>query len=80
MRDVYDRLEAAIQDWIREKGDEDLILTDWSLSTAGIRMQTADETVEYNVGGSGAAHSVLGLARLAVKHAEDALTGGDDDA
>ena len=77
--DPYDRLEAAIQDWIRDQGDPTLVLTDWSLTATGIDMHTADDRVEYYVGGSGAPHSVLGLAHLAVQHAQNRLEGDDDE-
>ena len=76
--DAYDRLEAAIQDWIREDHDHSLVLTDWSLSAASIDMHTADDRVQYRVGGSGAPHAVLGLAHLAVRDARVRLEGDDE--
>lgn len=76
--DTYDRLEAAIQDWIREQGDDTLVLTDWVLSASGIDMHTADDRIEYYAGGSGAPHSVLGLADLAVLDAKKRFEGDDE--
>lgn len=70
----FDRLRDAIQDYARETGGRDLVLTDFAIAYAAITMRTADSQAWIATAAHGAPHATLGLAHVLVND----LAEGDD--
>lgn len=71
---ALDRLRDAIQDYARETGGRDLVLTDFAVAYAAVSIRTADSEAWIATTASGAPHATLGLAHVLVRD----LTEGDN--
>lgn len=69
-----EKLRDAIQDYARETGGRDLVVTDFAVAYAAISMHNADSRAWIATAAHGAPHATLGLAHVLTR---DLLEGDD---
>lgn len=69
-----EKLRDAIQDYVRAKDGDSLLVTDFAITYASIDMHTATEIVWLGTAAHGAPHATLGLAHVLVN---DLAEGGN---
>lgn len=72
--DPLEKLHAAIQEFVREVEQEDLVLIDFAIGYAATDLRTANESNFIGSATYGARHSAVGLAHMLI----DDLAGDDE--